>query len=322
MYSFSKIPLQQDAVQRIVDVHFNGCHIQKFEELTEGFFNAAALIDLDNGQKLVLKAAPPAEVQVLRYEKDLMRAEVESMRLVRERSAVPVPEIYVYDDSHSLLQSDYFIMECLKGAPLHKIRAEIPAEKQVEIEREVGRMVREMSEISNPAFGYWTQPQQPGVLWRACFDQMIRGVLQDGMDAGVKLALPYEEVYAQIAAHYDALEEVTTPGLVHWDLWDGNIFVDPQTYQVTGLIDFERVLWAEKSMEVCFAGFGPVDHYLEGVGKDLFITRNEQRRRMLYNAYLWLIMIIECTYRKYDNPWQENFARQKIDEELAKLASV
>ena len=267
----------------------------------------------------MLKAAPPDEVQGLRYEKNIMKAEVELMRLVRARTSVPVPEIVIYDTSRRVLPSDYFIMKCLPGIPLHKIRKDIPTENQAEIERNLGRMAREMSEITHEAFGYWAQPQPVGVSWRECFTQMVQWVLQDGQAIDVKLPLPYDDMYRRIQAHFDALDEVTTGQLVHWDLWDGNVFIDPSTYQISGLIDFERAMWADPLMEAFFCDASPSSHYAEGFGGGVFSTRNQVRRRWLYNAYLFLIMIIETYYRRYDNDWQINWATDRMNELLKVL---
>ena len=107
MYSFSKIPLNADLARAIARKHFGAERsLKTFTELTDGYYNAAALLELEDGLKCVLKAAPPPEVQVLRYEKDILRAEVESMRLVRERTGVPAPEVYAWDTSRDLLPSD------------------------------------------------------------------------------------------------------------------------------------------------------------------------------------------------------------------------
>ena len=54
------------------------------------------------------------------------------------------------------------------------------------------------------------------------------------------------------AEAHPALDEVQSPRLVHWDLWDGNVFVDPATAQITGISDFERSLWGDPLMEVNF----------------------------------------------------------------------
>jgi len=322
MYSISKIPLNAELAQAIVTHHFGSQRkVVTYEELPDGFFNAAARLTLDDGFQCVLKAAPYDHVKGLRYEKDIMKAEVESMRLVKARTSVPVPEIYVYDTSRRLLPSDFFIMKLLPGSPLHKIRQQIPVENQVEIERSLGQMACEMSQITQDFFGYWSQPQQPGVTWRATFLQMVDWVIEDGKAKDVKLPLPYEELYALMARHFDALDEVTTPRLVHWDIWDGNVFVDPQTYQVTGLIDFERVIWGDPLMESFFGDRNPKSHYSEGFGNGVLSTRKQVQRRMLYNTYLWMIMIIETFYRLYDNDWQINWTNERMNEEIKLLAA-
>lgn len=321
MYSLSKIPLSRELAQSIISHHFGSARkVAAFEELREGYFNAAARLELDDGFHCVLKAAPQDGVKGLRYEKGIMKAEVESMRLVKSRTSVPVPDIYVYDTSRSLLPSDFFIMQMLSGNPLHQVRQQIPIEQQVEIERSLGRMAYEMSQITNPVFGYWSQPQQRGTTWRATFLEMIDWVMADGKAIDVKLPIPYDELYGLMERHFDALNEVTTPRLVHWDIWDGNVFVNPQTGQITGLIDFERVMWGDPLLESFFGDRNPNSHYSAGFGQGVLSTRRQVQRRMLYNTYLWMIMIIETFYRQYDNDWQINWTLGRFHEEIKLLA--
>jgi aminoglycoside phosphotransferase (APT) family kinase protein len=320
MDSFSKIPLSAQQAQDILAGHFGtGCRLRSFEELREGFFNAAALLELEDGSRLVMKAAPPDEVRVLRYEKNLMKAEVEAMRLVRQRTGVPVPEILVYDTSRQFVKSDFFLMDWLPGLPLHKARKQFPAEVQLEIDQKMGRMTRELSGITNEAFGYWVQPEPVGTSWRDCFAHMLNGVLQDGLDLQVDLNQPYEAIFRQLERHFGVLDAVQTPRLVHWDLWDGNVFVNPETGQITGLIDFERVLWADPLMEAIFAGFHPDGGFIAGYGENFHQDASQATRRRLYNVYLFLIMVIECYFRKYPTQDQENWARGRLREELEQL---
>jgi aminoglycoside phosphotransferase (APT) family kinase protein len=321
MYSLSKIKLSADLAQAAVHSHFGSQRkLKTYEELKEGFFNAAALLELDDGMKCVLKAAPPDDVRVLRYERDIMRAEVEAMRLVREQTEVPVPEIYVFDTTRSILPSNYFLMEFLSGTPFHKLRPQIAPEAQAAIEHEMGRLARRMSEITGPAFGYWAQPEPPGCSWRSCFARMLQGVLRDGQDIGVQFPISYEEIYSELEMHLPALEAVKTPRLVHWDLWDGNVFVNPQTLKITGLIDFERVMWADPLIEATFGWLDPNGNAVKGFDGDLFSQPEHFKRRLLYNAYLFLIMVIETYYRHFETQDQENWARGMLDETLKKLA--
>lgn len=320
MDSHSKIPLPIHQVEKIIAAHFApGVRLAEFEELRDGMFNAAARLALSDGRKMVLKAAPPLDVRVMRYEDNLMRAEVESMRLVRAQTSLPVPEILVYDTSRRLLPSDFFLMSYLPGAPFNKIRAQMSPEDQRTIENQVGRMAREMNQITGPRFGYWSKPQPAGTNWRETFDQMVQDVLQDGLDMQVDLGRPYEQVSDLIRRNLDALDEVDTPRLVHWDLWDGNIFVDPETVQVTGLIDFERVLWGDPISEA-FLMLQPAESgFVEGYGEDLLGSPTRRRRRLLYDVYLFLILIIECYFRHYPNHDQENWARSVLPNLFSQL---
>jgi hypothetical protein len=154
---------------------------------------------------------------------------------------------------------------------------------------------------------------------REAFGDMRDPVLQDGEDAQVDLGIPYETLASQVTRFYPFLEEVKRPAFVHWDLCDGNVFVDPETAQITGILDCERALWGDPLMEVNFGAFGLNPAFLEGYGVDLIAGPGARVRRSLYNIYLWLITVIESTYRSYQTTDQENWARLKLQEELAAL---
>ena len=42
-------------------------------------------------------------------------------------------------------------------------------------------------------------------------------------------------------------DEVKEPSLVHWDMWEGNVFVKEK--HVLGIIDWERAMWGEAFMD-------------------------------------------------------------------------
>jgi aminoglycoside phosphotransferase (APT) family kinase protein len=267
----------------------------------------------------VLKVAPPDRVKVLRYEKNIMRAEVEVLRLVRAQTEVPVPEVIAYDTSRGLIDNDYYLMSFVPGMGLHKLRQHLSAKDQHAIDFRTGEYLHQMNAITGSYFGYFAQTEFHFSTWREAFCGMIEHVLQDGRDAGVELPIPYDTLYARLQTFCTVLDEVTQPVLVHWDLWDGNIFVDPETKKITGILDCERALWGDPLMEVNFGAFGINPALVEGYGLDLLATSTAKTRRTLYNIYLWLIMIIECTYRQYKTKDQENWVRPKLVEEVKKL---
>jgi aminoglycoside phosphotransferase (APT) family kinase protein len=322
MHSLSKTAVSPDTAQAIVAAAFgSGSRVCAFEELKGGFFNAAYVITLADGLRCVLKVAPPDRVRVLRYERDILAAEVAVMRLVRQRTELPVPAILGYDTARRLVDSDFYLMSFIAGAPLNKLRRELTPDEQHAVDREIGRYLRQMNEIAGPAFGYFADPAPPGQPWRETFLAMLDGVLADGQAMDVALPLGYAAVRERVAAAATLLDDVTTPRLVHWDLWDGNIFVDPATKRVNGIIDFERALWGDPLMEANFVFTPPAGlaAFTEGYGQALLDTPARARRRILYNIYLYLIMVIECVYRQYETHDQENWARGRLAGELARL---
>jgi aminoglycoside phosphotransferase (APT) family kinase protein len=317
----TKTPLDFDAAQKIVCHHF-GTHSQlsAFTELTDGMYNSAYLLGVGDGQKMVIKIAPPDEVRVLRYEKHIMQTEVEVLRLVKQHTEMPVPNVLCYDTSRRLIQNNYYLMDFVPGVAFHKLRPSFTPEEQAAIDRQTGIYLREVNQIQGAGFGLFAFPDQLVSTWREGFDRLLKDILLDGQEFPVELALPYDEIYQRLAARYACLDEVGTPNLVHWDLWDGNIFVDPQTKQITGYIDFERALWADPLMEVNFGAFGENPAFLAGYGLDMLATPARQSRRILYNIYLFLIMVIECYYRQFGDNGQEMWAREMLRQQFERLA--
>lgn len=320
MESLSKTPLSLETAQAIIAHHLGQSRkIAVFDELKEGYFNAAYSVKLEDGLHFVLKIAPPPGVRVLRYEKNILRTEVETLQLVRERTTIPVPKILFLDQSCTLLPSPFYGMEFIPGIPLHKLREKLTAVEQTQIDQNLGIYLRQMNAIQHDQFGYYAQPETQSTDWQTTFDLMLQGVLLDGNEAGVELHLPAEAILSLTRRHSIVLQEVSVPALVHWDLWDGNIFIDPQEKQITGIIDFERALWADPLMECNFGAFGINHDFLRGYGCTYPFTGSQQTRRTLYNVYLFLIMVIECTFRHYPTHDQENWARIRLNEELNQL---
>lgn len=317
--------------------------IAAYHELTGGMFNAAYRVDLADGSVCVLKAAPPPDVRVLRYERDILRTEVDVLRLVKARTAMPAPTVLFHDESCDLLPSACFAMEFIFGEPMNRLRPGLSQKDQRHIDRACGGYLRQMNAINGEAFGLFMPLAPRFNTWRDAFDRLLKDVLVDGEEAGVELPLGYVDMLALARQHYTALDEVTRPSLVHWDLWDGNIFINPLTCQVSGLIDFERALWADPLMEVNFSLFAFNEAFLEGYLQDGWgipggnsgstsslyydfkyepVNKTQKTRRLLYDLYLFLIMVIECAYRRYPTDDQENWARGKLGEVILGLEGM
>jgi len=274
-----------------------GKRADSFKELSDGWANAAYLIALEDGQEVILKAAPAAGTRMMRYEKGLMKAEVETMRLVKKDGRVPVPQIIAHDSTCELADCEYFVMEKLDGVPYNKIKRELPAEQRESIEYELGQYNRLVNELRGDRFGLYAEPAEAGAAWRDVFHRLLVSVLEDGEEAGVELPVDYAAIRQEVAARLHVLDAVTEPRLVHWDIWDGNVFV--KDGRIAGIIDFERALWGDPLIEAYFGRFVASDAFLRGYGFKNGLSKEQRQRRLLYDLYLDLILCVECAFRGY-----------------------
>lgn len=289
-------------------------------ELKEGWFNVAYRIRLADGRETILKIAPPQGAEVLQYEKNIMATEVAAMRLVRQNPAIPVPEIYFFDDACDLCDSAYFFMEKVIGDNLEHVKASLPAEVQASIEMQTGQIIREVNRFNGTYFGLDGNPDLQANTWKAAFLKLVGAVLDDAARKGAVFDYSYDELRAILQKHVPALDEITQPCLVHWDAWNPNFFY--KDGKIVGIIDFERAMWAEPLMEAQFRHFGADDegitNAMRGYGKTAFST-TEQQRNHLYLLHLALTMNTECYYRNYDTDDIFNLSKQLIATAMAWL---
>ena len=292
------------------------------EEITEGWFNVIYRIRLRDGEQVVLKVAPPADVPVLSREVGMMRSELEAMRLVSERTTVPVPRVLHADLTHEIVDADLFFMEFIDAdnfgfsADAGLLEAEVVAAGN----RELGALNREINSITGEHFGPLTGEGR--ATWRGAFTAMIQDVLADGRRVGVDLGWADEEVLAVLERHATSLNEVVVPRLVEVDLWAKNSMIEDG--RIVAILDHERALWGDPLMEAGLTGldlpaFGDPTDFIEGfkLGE---LSEPEATRRRLYSLYLALLMVVETKYRGTEKELY-GFGREQLDTLMTKLGA-
>jgi aminoglycoside phosphotransferase (APT) family kinase protein len=291
------------------DLEFTG-----HEEFKDGFFNAAHALELADGRHVVVKVAPDKSHKLLRYEVDLMATEIECF----ERglaAGVPMPRLW-----HADPEGGVMIIDRLEGVPLPKVRDTIPAAELLVLRKEIGAAAAGFATVTGERFGY---PRKSGRTmadtWSASFQAMVDDVLDDIEEQGVALPRPIAAVRALVRAEHALLDEVTRPALVHFDLWDGNIFVkrDGDGWAFEAFIDGERAFYGDPIAELVSLQMVPEEEFPAAVDGFLGrpMTAAEERRLALYRSYIMLILIAECRVRGFD-PEQEANQRKWATETL------
>ncbi|EKQ57405.1 MULTISPECIES: aminoglycoside phosphotransferase family protein [unclassified Clostridium] len=291
-------------------------------ELKGGFFNAAYIIVFNGEQKVVLKISPIKELKVMRYENNIMETEVFVLNKMHSIEDIPVPKVLYYDKSNEIIECEFLFMEFVDGISLNEIRNKL-TEKQFEsISSDLVKIVRKINEIEGEYFGSISQENKRFSTWFEAFFYMIKELLEDAEDAGISFPFENNKLYKIIKKHSDALNKVTKPLLIHKDLWEGNIIIDPRTIKIVGVLDCERAIFGDPLLEPICGYFWDNKNLMNAfVGRE-DLNKDEYIRFTLYKIYLYLIEVIECTYRQYPGEDRDKWARSQINQALKELEKI
>lgn len=281
--------------------------LEETELLTGGQFATTYRVTLSDGERVVVKTAPTRTDQLLAYEHDLLRAEALVYGLAASLPALRMPTVLLTDFSRTVLPSDALVVSHLPGVPLVDAGFGPAASdpRTARAERETGAVLAALHELTGPAFGYPCGRQAP--TWRESFTGMVDELLDDA--ALWSVAVPAEDVRAVMSRHADVLDDVVRPALVHTDLWAGNLFVDPASGALLGVIDPERAFWGDPLADL--VGIDPMGRepgtpaLLDGYGPLDIDSPSARTRLDLYRMRLCLVMMIEITPRRFEGDWVE-----------------
>ena len=283
----------------------------QIEELTEGMCNVAYKLTYEDGFCTILKIASPIKEGFLTNECNLMDAEVKAMKLVAQNTDIKVAEIYAYDTTKTLCEGDYFFMECMEGVNWISVYDRLGEETNSKLRREVGALQKNLSVISNDKFGLLGDERHQ---FDRLFDFvyfLIHNVLHDAEKRKVVIGVPANKILAALEKDKSVFEEIKTATLVHWDMWEGNVFVKDGA--ITGIIDWERAMWGEPYMDEPFRHHKRNKDLLEGFGI-CNLSKAEMRRIYWYDILLYLTMMTEVTYREYEDDGQYKWAKSLFEE--------
>ncbi|MFF5981855.1 phosphotransferase family protein [Streptomyces olindensis] len=282
--------------------------------LTGGTYNTVEELRLTDGSRYVLKVPPPAAVPGMRHEKGLLVSEAQFYRSAA-RAGVPAPRLVSLGD-------DFLLMTACPGETWGD---SLTDGERTALRTELGGHVARLHGVTGPGHGYPSGALGPLASdWRTAFTTMFDAVLDDARRYGARLPRSADAVARTAGSAYGALDEVTVPRLVHFDLWPGNIMVDRSDggARIGGLIDGERMFWGDPLADfVSLALLGDIRKdeaflagYREAGGRADF-DAPARLRLALYRAYLYLIMLTETVPREVGAE-QERWVQEAVAPEL------
>ncbi|RMI12707.1 phosphotransferase family protein [Cellulomonas triticagri] len=290
--------------------------------LEGGSFATTYRVTLADGRRVVVKTAPPASGTLFTSEHDPVRTEAMVYGLGATRPELLMPRLLHTDLTRAVAPGDVVVAAFLDGVPWTVAGLEDGAPRTARARADLGALLPRFGTVTGAVFGYPQQPALQAPTWRGAFTAIVTAVLADAERCGADV--PADRVRAALAAHGAALDEVTVPRLVHTDLWPGNLFVDPGTGALTGVIDPERALWGDPLLEL--VGADPADAGLPDVVTAGFDTTSPGARTRLLLGRVWLalVMTTEVTLRGYEGDWvaeYEEGARAALGRALEALGA-
>jgi len=271
--------------------------------LAGGTFSTVTRVTLAAGRRLVVKVPPGPEISLLSYERGILGTEALFYQLAGRLPGVTVPEVLAVEAAgpDGGDASGYLVMTECPGGPWPNVDPLPAGQERDALRAELGRQVARLHTITGTGFGYPSAALGPlRDSWREAFGAIVDAVLADAARFAVTLPRPAGEIRELFEVHSGLLDEVTTPVLTHFDLWDGNILVapGPDGRRVSALIDAERAFWGAPLADFVSLGlFHDIEqdaaflHGYRDAGGKIAFDAAERERVALYRAYLHLIML-------------------------------
>ncbi|MFC2038062.1 phosphotransferase family protein [Chloroflexota bacterium] len=149
-----------------------------FEPIRTGKHNTSYYVG-GAEDELVLRISPPDDAGFLFYERRMMAQEPQLHALLRAETTVPVARILAYDDSRTLVNRDYLLMERLPGRPLTE--AGLTGHQMDSVLEQVGGYLAQMHALVADRYGYLGShcPMSSQATWVEAFTMMWSKLLDD-----------------------------------------------------------------------------------------------------------------------------------------------
>lgn len=268
--------------------------VDSIKEAESGEFNACFQVR-SNGRKYFIKFGTEENARVLSYERNMMATELSFYNRL-DGTEIKRPEIFFVDTSREKVNVDYFIMEGY-DVPLRGYVFPTLKDKR-RVMYGLGQDLARLHSIKGEGYGYEQFGLENG--WAEAYKKMIDKIIADATVLDVKLDT--FRIYKILERTRPIMAEVES-SLVHFDVWEGNVFLNHKNHTYQGLIDWERALWGDKACDLIslnpLLGIERNKYFVKGYRSVAPLEFDEKLRiRMnLAKMYLGLVMMVEAEVR-------------------------
>ncbi len=303
--------LDPNKLSALVAAHRPGAPAPSFAPIATGKFNTSYWV-FSGDEVLVLRIAPPDETVFLFYEKQMMRQEPDIHQRLLAHTTVPVAKIIAFDDSRSLIDRDYLLMERLPGTPWS-------AASDVDEDRilsQVGAYLAQTHQLKSERFGYLGahRPMTPQPSWVDAFSVMWNKLIDDIERTGTYDGRESSWLRGLLERHRAIFDRPVASSLLHMDVWQQNILVEPSG-DVTGVVDWDRALWGDPEIEFAVLDYCGISKpaFWEGYGKARDWSPEARRRQLFYLLYELQKYIVIRSGRDRNEAWARQYKQQVLD---------
>jgi aminoglycoside phosphotransferase (APT) family kinase protein len=282
-----KLAISPTKIQRIIRHHF-GRHttIARIATIHGGLFNTAYKIRLTDNRTVVLRIAPPPDKPLLVCETALLEREIYFQELVHDH-ALPAPQLLGADLSKSIINRNYIISEFREGQNAFYQLKHLTPRQQDSLYAELGAYAKRIHSIANPKSWFGAPPPLKRHRAWSDFVRWHAVSLAGDLQGHPYLSLPpHISVPSILDAMTPVLDEITTPTLIHADLWLRNILIDQRdgNCTITAILDWDRSLWGDPWFEWILHGLDLPQSFWKAYGSNHPRSRSHRQRRSLYKA--------------------------------------
>ncbi|WP_440992255.1 phosphotransferase family protein [Haloarchaeobius baliensis] len=264
-------------------------------ELATGGYLAVYRLSVGTGdgtRRVVLKASPDGDGHGIDTEARLLR-------ILNANTSIPVPDIYGAVDTHDHLPAPFYLMEYVPGRTVERTEMDTVSRATLErVARDSGRYLGELHGLDAvDSYGFLTrnpettlrgeQPPasfdqvvvaEPEASWPAQVRNWADDALRKGRDTRFGDLVP--DLRPVLDERLDELDGAGEPALCHIDNSLENVLHDPETGEITAMLDWAFTLAATPAYDLVL-----IERSLNG-GQWQFVPSAPDNSALIRNALL------------------------------------